>query len=208
MQALLVRHGRSTANAAGIWQGRLDYGLSEEGRDQAHRAGRSLAGILGIQPVHVYSSPLVRAVESARVIAAEVGYPAGQIQCLDDLTERGGGMLEGHTWSGFEARHPGLARRFFELPDEERWEYVGAESTASALERLRRTLGRILEHHAPGETVIVVSHGGLLGSLFVEELGPEVPGKEAQLANGSISRLLLEGHGRRVTGLGDVEHLR
>ena len=117
-------------------------------------------------------------------------------------------MLEGHTWSGFESRHPGLARRFFELPDEERWEYVGAESTASALERLRRTLGKIPEHHAPGETVIVVSHGGLLGSLFVEEFGPEVPGKEVQLANGSITRLVLEDHGSRVTGLGDVEHLR
>lgn len=204
VEALLARHGQSTANVEGIWQGRMDYGLSDEGRRQALSTGRGLAGIY---PARVYSSPLVRAAHSARIIAGEVGYPPEEIEYLEDLTERGGGLLEGHTWSAFESRNPELARRFFELPDEERWEYVGAESTTSALHRIRRALGRIGDRHVSGDSVIVVSHGGLLGSFFLEEFGPEVPGKDAPLANGSITRLILSGSGTRITGLGDVSHL-
>lgn len=203
-EALLVRHGRSTANLRGIWQGRLDYELSEEGREQARRTGRSLRGT---KPACIYSGPLFRAAETARIIAGEVGYPPEEIQHLYELTERGGGLLEGHTWDGFEALHPERARRFFELPDAERWEYLGAESTVSALARMRRVLEEVRSRHEPGDTAILVSHGGLLGSFFLEEFGPEVPGEEAALGNGSVTRLLLSGAGPRILGLGDVSHL-
>lgn len=201
---LLVRHGHSTANLQGIWQGRLDYPLSDEGRRQACRAGRSLHGT---QPARIYTSPLLRAAESARLIAGEIDYPPEEIEPLGDLAERGGGLLEGHTWDEFEALYPERARRFFELPDEERWRYLGAESTASALDRMRRALQTVRGRHEPGETAILVSHGGLLGSFFLEEFGPEVPGEEAALGNGSITRLLLEDSGPRILGLGDVSHL-
>lgn len=204
LEIVLVRHGRSTANLKGIWQGRLDYGLSPEGREQARSAGRMLAGS-GIS--RIYSSPLARAAESARIIAGESRYPASEIEYVQDLTERGGGVLEGKTWDEFEAQYPERARSFFELPDEERWEYLGAESTASALSRARRALKRIRDQHAPDETVVLVSHGGLLGSFFLEEFGPEVPGEEAALGNGSITRIFLNESGPRVIGLGDTSHL-
>lgn len=161
----------------------------------------------GTQPACIYTSPLARAAESTRLIAGEAGYPPDEIEHLDDLTERGGGLLEGHTWSEFEALHPELARRFFELPDEGRWEYLGAESTASALSRIQRALERVRCRHVSGETAILVSHGGLIGSFFLEEFGPEVPGEEAALGNGSITRLLLSDAGPRILGLGDVSHL-
>lgn len=204
VEAVLVRHGRSTANLKGIWQGRLDYELSPEGREQARRAGRALAGC---EVSRIYSSPLARASESARIIAEEMSYRESEIEHLQDLTERGGGVLEGKTWEEFESLHPERARRFFELPDEERWEYLGAESTSVALSRARRALQRVGTRHSPGETVVLVSHGGLLGSFFLEEFGPEVPGKEAALSNGSITRLLLSESGPRVAGLGDTSHL-
>lgn len=204
VEAVLVRHGRSTANLKGIWQGRLDHELSPEGREQARRAGRALAGC---EVSRIYSSPLARASESARIIAGEIGYPVAEIEHLQDLTERGGGVLEGKTWEEFESQHPERARRFFELPDEERWEYLGAESTATALSRARRALELLRTRHSLGETVVLVSHGGLLGSFFLEDFGPEVPGEEAALSNGSITRLLLSKSGPRVMGLGDTSHL-
>lgn len=204
VEALLVRHGESTANVDRIWQGRLDYELSEAGREQAIRAGRTLAGV---SAARIYSSPLVRAASTANIIAGEIGYPPGDVHFLDDLTERGGGLLEGHTWDDFEASHPDLARRFFELPDEKRWARLGAESTASALHRMWRVLATVRQRHEPGESAILVSHGGLLGSFFVDEFGPEVPGESAALANGSITRLILTDVGPRVSALGDVSHL-
>ena len=61
-EVLLIRHGQSTANASGVWQGQLDFTLSEEGRLQAAKAGRALKDkeISGI-----YASPLARAFEDA-----------------------------------------------------------------------------------------------------------------------------------------------
>ena len=42
-ELLLVRHGQSTANAKGIWQGQMEFPLSERGRVQAGLAGRGLS---------------------------------------------------------------------------------------------------------------------------------------------------------------------
>src|SRR3712207_9239829 len=71
-ELVLIRHGQSTANATGVWQGQLDFPLSEEGRRQARLTGRALAGesFDGI-----YSSPLSRAFETAEIISREAGFP-------------------------------------------------------------------------------------------------------------------------------------
>ncbi|MDZ7728397.1 MAG: histidine phosphatase family protein [Dehalococcoidia bacterium] len=65
-----MRHGQSDGNASGVVQGRLDMHLSELGRAQsAATAQRLLAdGIDGL-----VSSPLVRALDTARVIGEPVG---------------------------------------------------------------------------------------------------------------------------------------
>ena len=67
-ELVLIRHGESTANATGVWQGQLEFPLSEEGRRQARLAGRALAGEAfdGL-----YSSPLSRAYETAEIIARD-----------------------------------------------------------------------------------------------------------------------------------------
>src|SRR5215210_5789436 len=66
-ELILIRHGQSTANASGVWQGQLDFPLSEEGRRQAAAAGQALKGtrISG-----VYASPLSRAFETAEKFLA------------------------------------------------------------------------------------------------------------------------------------------
>lgn len=204
VEVLLVRHGQSTANLRGLWQGQIDFPLSGLGRQQAGRVGVALRDR---EVDAVYSSPLTRAAETARTVAEEVRMP-GAVVYLDDLAERRGGVLEGLAWTEFERQSPELARRFFELPDEERWGLLGAESTASALLRAERALGEVRSRHLPGETVVVVSHGGLLGTFFLEVFGPEVPGTRNALGNGSITRLLLEGeHDLRLLELGCVRHL-
>ena len=74
MNLIFIRHAQSTANARRIWQGQLDFPLSPLGQEQASKAGESLRGT----PVaSVYSSPLSRAAETARIIAGTVGLPGG-----------------------------------------------------------------------------------------------------------------------------------
>ncbi|MEW6636961.1 MAG: histidine phosphatase family protein, partial [Actinomycetota bacterium] len=74
LEIILVRHGQSTANASGVWQGQMEFPLSDEGRHQARLAGRALAEK---RLDAIYSSPLSRAFETAEIIAREAGYRGG-----------------------------------------------------------------------------------------------------------------------------------
>src|ERR671911_195834 len=82
-EMLLIRHGQSTANASGVWQGQLDFPLSKEGRRQAATAGDALKGtrISG-----VYTSPLSRAFDTAEIVAREAGF-SGEAISMPGLSE-------------------------------------------------------------------------------------------------------------------------
>ena len=77
----LVRHAESTGNAEERLQGRTDYPLSERGRRQAVALARRWKGE-GITFDHVVSSPLSRALESARILAGELRIPDPEIDSL------------------------------------------------------------------------------------------------------------------------------
>src|SRR5205814_10368355 len=80
-RVLLVRHGQSEWNALGRWQGRADPPLSDLGRRQAHAAARSIGALDAI-----FASNLQRAMETAAIIASEIG--VGAVIIVADLGER------------------------------------------------------------------------------------------------------------------------
>ena len=186
-EIILIRHGQSTANASGVWQGQLDFPLSEQGRLQAADTGRALKGtkISG-----VYTSPLSRAFETAQIVAWEAGF-SGEVVPMPNLMERHGGILEGHTWAEQEARNPALAKKFLSLPEEERWTLVGAETEEEILDRFKKALSAIRSRHPiPDGSIVVVSHGGVMRTFLRDLFGPTVlPGVE-RAPNASITRLL------------------
>lgn len=71
----IVRHGQTAKNKQKVLQGRSDLPMNDEGRQQACKAGAKLAE-LGVRPLHVYSSPLIRAVETAELIASVISSSA------------------------------------------------------------------------------------------------------------------------------------
>jgi broad specificity phosphatase PhoE len=188
---LLVRHGQSTANAQGIWQGQMDFPLSEEGRRQASLAG---TGLSGERFEGLYSSPLSRAFETAEIIRDRTGL-AGEVVPLGGLSERHGGILEGHTWAEQEHRNPELAEKFLALPEEERWPLVGAETDEEVIARFEATLESIRDLHPAGSRLVVVSHGGVMRAYLREHFGPEVLPGNRRAANASITRLQWAGDG-------------
>jgi broad specificity phosphatase PhoE len=190
-EMLLVRHGQSTANAKGIWQGQMDFPLSEEGRWQASLAGSGLSG----EPFDgLYSSPLSRAFETAEIIRDRTGF-AGEVVPLGGLSERHGGILEGHTWAEQEQRNPELAKKFLALPEEERWPLVGAETDEEVIARFEAALESIRVLHPAGSRLVVVSHGGVMRAYLREHFGPEVLPGTRRAANASITRLQWTGDG-------------
>src|SRR5581483_5723923 len=72
-----IRHGESVSNVERWHAGRIDTPLTERGRQQAREAGKKAKA----QKLHfdlIVSSPLSRALETARIIAKEIGYPEKQ----------------------------------------------------------------------------------------------------------------------------------
>lgn len=161
---VVVRHGRTAANAAGLLLGRADPPLDEVGVQQAEALAESLAASAG--PVRLIASPLRRTRATAEIIAARLGGAAVE---LDDR------WLE-LDYGEFDGRPAG------DVPAEEwrRWrsdvDYAppGGESLRSLGDRVRGAC-EVLRAEAAGEadgdadgdghgagrvpkTTIVVSH--------------------------------------------------
>ena len=182
---ILIRHGQSTANASGVWQGQMDFPLSEEGRRQALLAGKAL---VGERLDAIYSSPLGRAFETAEIIARETGF-RGSVVPLDGLMERHGGSLEGTTHAEREARNPESTRKFLALPEQERWMLVGAETDEEVIARFEGAISDVRALQPSGARLGVVSHGGVMRAFLRDRFGAGVlPGTE-RAANASITRI-------------------
>ena len=202
-ELLLVRHGQSTANAQGIWQGQMEFPLSERGRVQAGLAGRGLAG----EPFEgLYSSPLSRAFQTAEILRDRAGF-AGEVVPVEGLSERSGGILEGHTWAEQEQRNPELAKKFLAIPEEKRWALVGAETDEVVIARFEEALSSIRALHPRTSRIVVVSHGGVMRAYLKELFGPEVLPGATRAANASITRLQWGETGPRLLEVASTAHL-
>ena len=74
MKLYVTRHGETTWNAANKVCGRTDVDLTERGREQARALGEKLRR-QGVKIDRIVASPLKRAVETARLIAGQIGEP-------------------------------------------------------------------------------------------------------------------------------------
>lgn len=146
---LLVRHGQSEWNAQGRWQGSADPPLTDLGRQQAFHA----AARLGAMDL-IVSSPLIRALETAQIISAQIG--VGPVLVDPDLAERSAGAWEGLTRAEIEQQWPGYLSH-------DRWP-PGYEPHDDLMTRTRRALNRIHAEHTGGE-ILVLTHGGVIGAL-------------------------------------------
>jgi broad specificity phosphatase PhoE len=142
----LVRHGQSTWNADGRWQGRADPPLSDLGRRQAEVAAET---IRDLAVTRVFASPLVRAHQTATIVADALGLA---VEPDPRLQERDAGEWTGKTRSEIEAGWPGFlsgGRR-----------PAGFETDDILHERAIAAVRDIAGHAS--EPVVVISHGGLI----------------------------------------------
>ena len=153
-----VRHGESTANAAGVIAGWGEFELTARGHEEARR----VAGLLRGLPIRsVVSSTMRRAYDTAVPAAAVLGLP---IEAVDGLRERNWGVMEG--------------RPMAERPEELAPPPEGAESYEEFRDRVMAAL-RSLAVPAP---VLVVGHAGIMRVLR-RELCRD-PGWRERYANG------------------------
>lgn len=176
---LLVRHGETEDNVAGRMSGWRDVPLTATGRRQARRLAAHLAAEFSIDAV--YTSPLSRAMATARHIGREVGLDPIP---LDDLREWALGRLEG-------CRHPtGRSREFATTVRR-----AGGETRTAFRTRVLRAIGRIVGSH-PGKTVAVVTHGGPLAVYLAKTLqGTAARWAEFKMDNAAMTVLTIDEKG-------------
>ena len=146
---LLVRHGQSEWNALGRWQGRADPALTELGRLQALHAAQRVGAVDLIA-----ASPLMRALDTASIISAQIG--VGPVVVDPDLQERDAGAWQGLTRAEIEQEYPGYLKTFRSPP--------GYEDHDELIVRIRGALDRLHETYT-GADLLVVTHGGVIGAL-------------------------------------------
>ncbi len=202
MTLVLVRHGESTGNVSGIIQGWSDAALTESGLMQAEAVASRLAAQLARHSITaVYTSPLQRARETARLIAdrAEVGLTE-----LAGLRERNYGQAQGLTWAEAAARWP-----TGEAAHHRDWAagVPGVEPLDQLRDRAVDVVEELLNRHRQ-EIAVCVSHGGTLVQVIAHFFGlPSGTWPRIRMSNASVT--VIEGTPARpvIAMLNDICHL-
>jgi len=198
----LIRHGATASNLADppILQGRSVNGpLSETGQRQAAEA----AAFLASQPLAaIYSSPLVRARETAEIIAG----PHNLVPSIvEPLTEVDVGAWERRSWVEIEKTEPEAYRNFQSDPAQHG--YRDGESLNDVRARCFDVMESIMAQHH-GDRIAIVAHNVVNRVFLAHAL--ELPLKLARKltqANCGINYLRYREGGTKVIGVNSVFHL-
>ena len=201
-QLLLIRHGETAWNAEHRIQGQLDIPLSPLGVLQSARLAESLAN----EPIDaVYSSGQSRAWLTAAPLAARLGL---EVIAEPRLRERSFGIFEGLTLDEIAERYPPEFKKWRERNPA--WRPDGGESGQQLIDRVLSAVSDIGMKH-PNQTVVLVSHGGVLDVLYraARLLEWHAP-REHQMLNAAINRLTTSATPLQLSieRWGDVAHLQ
>ena len=157
----LLRHGQTEFNVKKLVQGRCDSPLTVLGRQQA-RAAAAWLKAHGVVPDKVVSSPLGRAMDTARLVACELLGPDAAVEPCEGIIERSYGTFE-------EGPHDALPADVWD-PGEDLIPF-GGEGSQTLLERMVATLTN-LTSAKDTETLLAVSHGSA-SRQFIKAAAPE-----------------------------------
>lgn len=158
----LLRHGEPEAAARGRCYGKLDVGLSPEGRAQVVRAAELLRDV---SLAAIYASPRRRTVESAALVR-HPGHPAPVLD--PDWAEIDFGAFEGLRYEEVERRYPAEFAQWMREPTAVR--FPGGESHADLRRRCAAAHERLQARHRHAN-VLVVTHGGVIRTRIADLLG-------------------------------------
>ncbi len=167
----LIRHGETNWNAESRMQGRTDIPLNETGRLQAAATAEFLSG----EPWdYIYSSPLIRARETAGRIAEAVGLR--EISTEFDLIECNFGIAEGMLIEERRKIYPDISM----IPDAENFDDLRI--------RVKNIINRIASRHE-NSRIIVIAHGCFIMEALSAFSQDKINGRKTYLKNLSMTML-------------------
>ena len=201
---IFIRHAdiNCSLNGTALLCGSHDAPLSPNG----HRQVESLRSRLSAasHAAALYSSPLRRAVETARAAPPEL---LDRIRLLNSLAEIHCGTVEGVAIEEVRRRYPELwTRNEAQADDDFRWP-GGGESYRRFRRRVLRAVCSISALH-PDQCVLVVTHAGVVNQVLNAIAGqPAACWEKPRPRNCSLTEVLWEGGTGRVECFDDVTHL-
>jgi 2,3-bisphosphoglycerate-dependent phosphoglycerate mutase len=195
-----VRHGETIWNKEGKQQGHLNSDLTKLGIRQAQALARSLTRY---QFDAFYASDLGRTIHTATIISNKI---KKDFITEARLRERNLGIAQGLTKADFKAQFPNEFEKFNSLDPE--YQVPEGESLGQVSNRSTTFVNELVLKH-PGETILIVSHGGILTSFIQKALNiPLNQKRRYSLYNTSINEFSIsEDLDWRLELWGETHHL-
>ena len=158
MKLYIIRHGETALNAQGVMQGRIDEPLNENGRNLAKLTGR---GMRGVRFDACISSPLDRAVETARLVLRESGNDV-PIRLDERLLEMDFGEIDAKKISGMGEESLLFFLEPFRFPG-----FPGGETIRDLCARTQPFLRELIARD-DGKTYLISTHGCAMRAMVNE----------------------------------------
>lgn len=202
-ELILIRHGETDWNRELRFQGHVDVPLNDIGHEQARRLALRLAA----EPVHaLISSDLQRARQTAHAVANHSPQTRPLEPVLEGaLREQHFGVVDGMRVPDIQARYPQEWAQWIRFDAD--YAFVGGESMRQFHARVVAAVRALAQRH-PGQTLAVVTHGGVLDMIYRTARDLPLSGPRASdIPNAGLNRVRLQGERIEIVSWADTQHL-
>ena len=200
---VLIRHGQAMAHVDQRIMSHNCEGLSPHGREQAAQLRDRLLRTGELRDATAfYASLMRRAQETAEIIAPAVGDGSLRFTADCGFCEQHHGEADGLTWAEYESRYGGCEA----WGERDRRVAPGSESLGDLVARVGAALHNLAEDHR-GETVVVVCHGGVVGSALEALTGAAMGTMARYTENTSLNEWAHDGERWLLVRFNDAAHL-
>ena len=202
MKIFLVRHGETEWNRINRFQGISDIPLNTKGKAQVE----ALAQALKDETIDVvYSSPLIRAGETAKAIRHF--HPSSLYFEEEGLKEMDLGDFEGMDASLWAKQYPEFRKKWRESPASIK--LPGGESLKGVQIRAVKTLERIIQNHNPETTLLICSHNFVIHAILCHALEMSLDNfREIKQETAALNLLYKNDDRLVVEKVNEVSHLQ
>ena len=204
-ELILIRHGETDWNRELRFQGHINVPLNATGHEQARRLADRIAAD---RPVvhHLVCSDLIRTQQTAQP-SLEVLFPQAHIETLTDssLREQSFGVVDGLRVDDIKVDHADAWAQWLRF--EADYGMPGGETTRQFHTRVMDAVRRIAQQYN-GQTVMVVTHGGVLDMVWRTAQGIGLDGpRQSDIPNAGFNRVRVQGDAVELLQWADVRHL-
>lgn len=198
---ILIRHAETEGNFNGVWNGVTDAPLTTRGQQQIEAVARHVARLLAEQAIdHFYTSPMGRAQKTAAAISTALGRSP---VIHEELRE-----FDLGDWEGRSMKELGEVEKLWEIwAANPHFAPPNGESPDGFSRRAVKIIHELAEQHA-GETVLVVTHGGIISCSIAYWIESELNEWEKWEPHNCSLTILEHVEGQwRLVAFSDVGHL-